>query len=77
MDYNTALDVIATSWNIDKVIIENTLSNIKRRQKSSPCVSCDHGWGSLSSNGYKSCADSCLTLQYWKEHHNTEDVVNG
>ena len=36
MDYNTALDVIATSWNIDKVIIENTLSDIKRRQDLSP-----------------------------------------
>ena len=69
MDYNTALDVIATSWNIDKVIIENTLSNIKRRQDLSPCASCNQGWGSLSSNGYKSCADTCLTLKYWKEHN--------
>lgn len=77
MDYNTALDVIATSWNIDKVIIENALSTIKRRQELSPCASCDHGWGSLSSNGYKSCADDCLTLKQWKKYHNTEDVVNG
>lgn len=76
MDYNTALDVIATSWNIDKVRIENTLSDIKRRQDLSPCAICNQGWGSLSSKGYKSCADDCLTLKYWKKHHNTEDVVN-
>ena len=69
MDYNTALDVIATSWNIDKVIIENTLSNIKRRQDLSPCAIGNQGWGSLSSSGYKSCADDCLTLKYWSEHH--------
>lgn len=69
MDYNTALDVISKSWNIDKVIIENTLSDVKRKQELSPCAYCAHGWGSLRSNGYKSCEDTCLTLKYWKEHN--------
>lgn len=69
MDYKTALDIVSTSWNIDKVIIENTLSDIKRKQELSPCARCDQGWGSLSSNGYKSCESSCLTLRYWKEHN--------
>lgn len=69
MDYTTALDIVANEWGIDKVIIENTLSNIKRRSELSPCARCEHGWGSISSYGYTSCADSCLTLKYWREHH--------
>lgn len=76
MDYNTALDIVSNEWGIDKVIIENTLSDIKRKQALSPCANCSQGWGSISSRGYKSCEDSCLTLKYWKKHHNTEYVVN-
>ena len=71
MDYNTALDVIATSWNIDKVIIENTLSDIIRRMELSPCANCVQGWGSITTTGYRGCEDDCLTLKYWREHNNS------
>lgn len=69
MDYNTALDIVSALWGIDRVTVENALSDIKRRMKLSPCAICVQGWGSLSSNGYKSCEDDCLTLQYWREHN--------
>lgn len=69
MDYNTALEIVSALWGIDKVIVENTLSNIKRRMKLSPCAICEQGWGSITTTGYKSCADDCLTLEYWRKHN--------
>ena len=31
-----------------------------------PCSTCDHGWGSLSTEGIKSCHETCQELQAWK-----------
>lgn len=31
-----------------------------------PCSTCDHGWGSLSTKGIKSCHETCQELQAWK-----------
>lgn len=76
MDYNTALEIVSALWGIDKVLIENTLSDIKWRMKLSPCAICAQGWGSITTTGYRSCADDCLTLKQWKKYHNTKDIIN-
>lgn len=31
-----------------------------------PCSTCDHGWGSLSTKGIKSCHETCQELQAWE-----------
>ena len=31
-----------------------------------PCSTCDHGWGSFSTKGIKSCHETCQELQAWK-----------
>ena len=31
-----------------------------------PCSTCDHGWGSFSTEGIKSCHETCQELQAWK-----------
>ena len=31
-----------------------------------PCSTCDHGWGSLSTEGIKSCHETCQELQAWE-----------
>lgn len=69
MDYNTALDICSKQWGVNKVEIENMIADLKRKMAMSPCARCEHGWGSLTSGGYKGCDDTCLTLKYWKEHY--------
>lgn len=68
MDYNTALDIVAQQWGVDKVEVENMIADHKRKLSLPPCARCEQGWGSLNSGGYKGCDDTCLTLKYWKEH---------
>lgn len=45
------------------------IADLKRKMAMSPCARCEHGWGSLTSGGYKGCDDTCLTLKYWKDHY--------
>ena len=34
-----------------------------------PCDKCDAGWGSISSEGCKSCSDDCQRLKEYYENH--------
>ena len=39
-----------------------------------PCSTCDHGWGSLSTKGIKSCHETCSKLQAWKASKYKEEA---
>lgn len=39
-----------------------------------PCSTCDHGWGSLSTEGIKSCHETCQELQAWKDSKHKKEA---
>lgn len=36
---------------------------VLNNQSDPPCSTCDHGWGSASADGIKTCEESCLELR--------------
>lgn len=39
-----------------------------------PCRSCKTGWGSISSNGYESCGETCVRLKEYNEKYNKKYI---
>ena len=39
-----------------------------------PCSTCDHGWGSLGTEGIKSCHETCQELQAWEAAKRKEEA---
>ena len=39
-----------------------------------PCSTCNHGWGSVSTKGIKSCNETCQKLQAWKASKYKEEA---
>lgn len=36
---------------------------VLKDESTPPCFTCDHGWGSVSVEGIKTCKESCLELR--------------
>ena len=58
--YNSGL---FTDDDIADYLLANGVVVLDGEPKNPPCWTCNHGWGSIGTDGCKSCADSCEELR--------------
>ena len=52
-----------TDDDIADYLLANGVVVLASEPKNPPCWTCNHGWGSIVTNGYKGCEDSCEELR--------------
>lgn len=59
-----------------EVIADYLLANgvvVLKDESAPPCRACNHGWGSASADGIKTCKESCLELREYTKREGGDE----
>ena len=64
--WNNGSERKIVSYESTQELVDHLLANgvvVLKDESAPPCRACNHGWGSASADGIKTCEESCLELR--------------